>query len=103
MCIVFACLSLSLKYAFLPSTKKFIVFFPCFGILLQVRQIVLFYEWRFEDMNIVNRLTLATRWLVVAIMVHAKQASHARHNRHIAFLFELDDLKAKLQRMLVLE
>jgi hypothetical protein len=54
-------------------------------------------------MNIVGRLALATRRPDIPIVVHVEQATHAHHNQCIAFLFELDNLEAKLQHMLVLE
>jgi len=38
----------------LAVDKKFIVFLPCFDMLLQVQQIVLFDEQRFEDVNVVG-------------------------------------------------
>ncbi len=60
-------------------------------------------EWRFEDMNIISRLAFATCQLDMSAMVHIEQAVHACDDWHIAFLFELDDLQTKLQRMLALE
>ncbi len=60
-------------------------------------------EWRFEDMNIISRLMFVTCQLDMSAMVHTEQAAHTCDDRHIAFLFELDDLQTKLQRMLALE
>ncbi len=60
-------------------------------------------EWRFEDMNIVGWLAFATCRLDILAVVHIEQAAHAHHDRHITFLFEFDNLKAKLQCMLALE
>ncbi len=38
-----------------------------------------------------------------AAVLHTEQAAHACDDWHIAFLFELDNLQTKLQRMLALE
>lgn len=54
-------------------------------------------------MNIVGQLIIATCWLDVLTAIHTEQVAHAHHNWRIAFLFELNNLKAKLQHMLVLE
>jgi len=54
-------------------------------------------------MNIVDRLVLATHRPNILTTVHAKHATHAHHDRRIAFLFEFDNFKAKLQHMFALE
>ncbi len=54
-------------------------------------------------MNIVGQLIIATCRLDVLTMINTKQVVHAHHNWHIAFLFERNNLKAKLQHTLVLE
>jgi hypothetical protein len=46
------------------------MFPPCFDMLLQVRQIVLFDEQRFEDINKVGRLALVTRRPKIVATVH---------------------------------
>ncbi len=44
-------LDLTVKVRLLAIDRKLIVLLPCLDMLLQVRQIVLFDEWCFEDMN----------------------------------------------------
>jgi len=96
-------LDLAIKVRILAIDRKLIVFLPCLGMLLQVRQIVLLDERRFENMNIFGWLALAIRRPDILAMVHAKQAMHTRHNWPITFLFELNNLEAKFQRILALE
>jgi hypothetical protein len=54
-------------------------------------------------MNIFGQLALVICRPDISAVVHAVQAMHTYHNQPIAFLFELDNLEAKLQRMLALE
>jgi hypothetical protein len=65
-------------------------------MLFHLQQIVLHNEQHFDDMNIVGRLTLATHRLDILAVVHAEQAMHTYHDRHIAFLFKFNNLEAKL-------
>jgi len=89
-------LDLVVEVRLLIVNKKLIVLLPCLGMLLQVQQIVLFDEWHFEDMNIVGQLALATHWPNISAAIHVEQTTHTRHDQCIAFLFELNNLKAKL-------